>query len=100
MKVVGQHEQFFRVLIVMVVVRVEVMVCMVHFMDDCSTCHEQHTLGHGVVEQVEQSRTESDHYDGVVDVIVGVLGAISEVFVPVKRVRKVKRRPKACENVR
>ena len=83
----------------MVVVRVEVMVRMVHFVNDGTARHEEHPFGHGVVEQMEQSRTKGHDHDGVVHVVVRILGAISEVFVPVQRVGKVKRRSKTCENV-
>ena len=99
MKIVGQHEQLFWALVMMIVMRVEVMVRMVHFVNHGSTCHEEHSLGHGVVEQMEQSRTESHHHDAVVQVVVRVLRAISEVFVPVQGVCKVKRRSKASEDV-
>ena len=60
------------VLLVMMVVVVHVMVSMMHLVDDRTAGHEQHALGHGVVEQMEERGTEGNDDDGLVLVVPGI----------------------------
>ena len=66
-----------------------VVMSVMNFVNHRTTGHEQHSFSHGVVEQVEQSSTESDNHDVMVLVIV----------VPIKCVREVERTSKAREDV-
>ena len=99
-QIVGQHQQFFWVFIMMVIiVWMEVMVSMMHFVNHRSAGHEEHAFGHGVVEQMEEGGAEGDDDDAVVDVIVGVLASVSEVLVPVQGVGQVEGSTKSREDV-
>ena len=101
-QVVGEHQEFlgvFLVVAVVVVVVVEVMVGVMHFVDDRTAGHEEHALGHGVVEQVEERCTKGHDDNAVVDVVVGVHRAVREVLVPVQRVGEVERRTQSGEDV-
>ena len=99
-QIIRQHEQFFGIfLVVVIVVVVQVVMSMMHFVNDRTARHEEHALGHGVVEQMEQGSTKGDDDDGVVDVVVWVLAAVSQVFVPVQGVGEVKSSTKSGEDV-
>ena len=100
-QVVGEHEKFLRVFIVvvMVVVVVEVVVSVMDLMDDRPAGHEEHALGHGVVEQVEEGGTEGHDDNAVVHVIVRVHGPVREGLVPVERVGEVECRTQSGEDV-
>ena len=78
LQVVGQHNQFLWCVVmpVIMVVMMQVMMRMVHFVNHSPTCHEQHTLGHGVVEEVEECSAKGDDHYSVVHVIVRVLGTV------------------------
>ena len=75
--------------VTVVIMMVQMVVSVMHFVNHRTTGHEQHSFGHGVVEQVEQSSTESDNHDVMVLVIV----------VPIKCVCEVERTSKTREDV-
>ena len=85
--------------LVMIVVRVEVVMGVMHFVDHGTAGHEEHALGHGVVEQMEQGCAERHDDNGVVGVIVRVLGSVGQVFVPVQGVGEVECSAQTGENV-
>ena len=82
-----------------VIVRMQMMVRVMNLVDNHSTRHEEHALGHGVVEQVEQGSAKGDDHDAVVDVIVGILGPVGEVFVSLKGVCQVESSTQSGEDI-
>ena len=84
---------------VIMVVMMQVMVSVVNFVNHRSTCHEQHALGHGVVEEMEERSAKGYNDDGVVDVVIRILRAVCEVFVPVKGVGKVESSTESSKDV-
>ena len=77
------------VIVTVVIMVMQMVVGVMHFVNHRTTGHEQHSFGHGVVKQVEQSRTEGDNHDIVVLVVV----------VPIECVRKVEGTSKTREDV-
>ena len=55
--------------VVVVIVMMQIMVCMMHFVNHRTTGHEQHSLGHCVVEEVEERCTEGND-NNVVSLVV------------------------------
>ena len=70
------------------------MVRMVHLVDDRTAGHEQHALGHGVVEQMEERGAEGHDHDRLVLVITRI-GRV----VPVEGVGQEQRSTETGENV-
>ena len=82
------------VVTVVVVVVMHVVVRVVHLVDDRTAGHEEHALGHGVVEQVEQRSAKGHDHDGLVLVVPGV-----RRVVPIEGVGEEQRSPKSGEDV-
>ena len=85
--------------VVVIVVMMEVMVGVVHFVNDRSARHEEHALGHGVVEQVEQGGTERHDHDAVVDIVIRIFCPVGQVVMPVHGVGEVERSAQSGEDV-
>ena len=64
--------------VAMVIVMMQIMVGVMHFVNHRTTGHEQHSLGHCMVEEVEECCTEGNDNDVVSLVVV----------MPIKRIGK------------